>query len=229
MRTLILIGIVASFAFLGCKEKPTFHPELTGYSEPIDGILPHFQGAKMDPYWPANAERPADLRRMSIAVFRSDSGKSDTGLSIATGKYSLVTFFYTTCEGICPRITENMKNLSSQIKDQSDLQLLSITIDPTVDNESTLRKYRSKHNVAQENWIFLTGDKTQIENLAREQFAAEVEASAKKGLIAFVHTENVFLLDKEGYLRGVYRARGVGDFPRLLADLKRLRDGDRKN
>ncbi len=207
-----------------CKDRPPYDANLTAYSEPVDGILPRFQGKQMDPFWPSSSILPADLRRMSSVPLRSDGGRKDTGLAIASGKYSLITFFYTTCSGICPRITENMKSLSSQIKDQSDIQFLSITIDPTVDDEKALKNYRTKHKVEQENWIFLTGTKKDIEDLAREQFAAEIEANAgKNGLIAFVHTESIFLLDKAGYLRGMYRARGNGEFPRILNELEQLR------
>lgn len=211
-------------AVLFCGDTPASHPELTGYSEPVDGVLPHFQGTKMDPFWSKNSQLPADLRRITDTTLRSETGRSGSGLAIAAGKYSLVTFFYTTCSGICPRITANMKNLSSQIKDQSDLQFLSITIDPAVDDEKALRNYRAKHAIRQENWIFLTGSKQEIEDLAREQFAAEIQAgTGKPGLIAFVHTENIFLLDKAGYLRGIYRARGVGEFPRIQQELALLR------
>jgi len=225
MRFAFALLLSAVFA---CGDSPASRPELTGYSEPVEGILPHFQGEEMDPFWSKTAELPANLRRISDATLRSEAGKSGSGRALAAGKYSLVTFFYTTCSGICPRITANMKNLSAQIKDQTDLQFLSITIDPTVDDEKALRSYRAKHAIEQANWIFLTGSKQEIEQMAREQFAAEIQAgTGKPGLIAFVHTENIFLLDKAGYLRGIYRARGDGEFPRIQKELAQLRAASR--
>jgi len=226
LQTFCVVCLILA-ASASCKRKPVFYPELTSYSEPVDGMLPYFQGTKMDPFWPKTNEGhelPDDLRRMNDSTLRSDSGRSANALALVRGKYSFVTFFYTSCSGICPLIKENIKSLSSQIEDQSDLQFLSITIDPTIDDENALRGFRAKHLVSQSNWTFLTVDKKQIENLAREQFAGEIEANTgKNGLIAFVHTENIFLLDKDGYLRGMYRARGNGEFPRIMQELQTLR------
>lgn len=227
MRTLVVFVLFGLNAWIACKEKPSFPSELTQYSDPVPGILPYFQGSRMDPFWPHSKDRPADLRRMNNAIFRTEQDKAASALDHAKGKYSLVTFFYSSCVGLCPLIAENMKSLSSRIENQSDIQFISITIDPEIDDVKALQKFRAKHNITQKNWILLTGDKKTTESLAREQFAGEIKIKeGKAGLVDFVHTENVFLLDKEGYLRGIYRARGVGDFPRLLIDLKRLRDND---
>ncbi|HMZ60776.1 MAG TPA: SCO family protein, partial [Leptospiraceae bacterium] len=42
----------------------------------------------------------------------------------------------------------------------------------------------------------------------------------------FVHTENVYLIDRKNYLRGIYRAKGTGDLERLLVEMKTLRQED---
>ncbi len=210
-----------------CEPQGAYHPDLAVYSPPKPGVLPHFSGRQMNPAWPAPSDLPGDFRRMGTAVFRSDRGVEVSGLQIAAGRYSLVTFFYSTCNGICPLITYNMRKLSGMIGDQTDLQFLSITVDPAVDDVAALKKYRRRNGVDQVNWHFLTGQKTDIESLAREQFAGEIEVrSGRDGMLAFVHTENVFLLDQKGYLRGVYRARGQGEFPRLLRELSLLRSAD---
>lgn len=219
----IWLVVIAAASLSACKDRP-HHPELTEYSEPVDGVLPYFSGTQMDPSWPAPQDLPGKFRRMSAANLRADDGRAQSALEFAKGRFSLVTFFYTSCSGICPMITANMKRLSAEIKDQSDLQFISITVDPEKDDDAALRTYRARHQAGQKNWTFLTGSKSEIEDLARNQFAGEIQASAdRNGLIAFVHTENVFLLDKEGYLRGVYRARGTGEFPRILKELGELR------
>ncbi len=217
------VSLSAVLLVTDCKEKPEANPELTRVSKPIPGKLPYFRGTIMDPFWSASGELPDDLRRFGEVTFTSHKGEPNPKKS-RDGSITLVTFFYTSCMGICPMITNNMKDLSAQIVDQKDLMFLSITVNPEIDDAKTIRKYRAEHQINQENWLFLTGAKADIETLARQQFAAEIEArSGRSDLLDFVHTENVFLLDQEGYLRGVYRARGTGDFSRLIQDLKTLR------
>ncbi len=208
----------------GCGEKaPAGDPELTNVSLPRKGVLPYFRGTVMDPFWPEAREFPDDLRGLRECSLTSHSDRPFTGADVR-GHYSLVSFFFAHCSGICPTITLNMKKLSERIPDQSEIQFISITVDPERDRPPVLREYRDRHAVKQANWLFLTGDKTRIESLAREQFAGEVKIREGQGdLRDFVHTENVFLLDKDGYLRGIYRARGTGDFDRLVKDLEVLR------
>src|SRR5690606_5379873 len=124
----------------------------------------------------------------------------------------------------------NVKKLAAGIPNQKNLQLLSITVDPERDQPKVLRRFRAMNGIQKKNWTFLTGNRTQIESLARDQFAGEVKTREVGGnLRDFVHTENLFLLDKQGYLRGVYRARGMGDLDRLIKDLKTIRQADQKS
>lgn len=161
---------------------------------------------------------------MDQTMLRSAQGRKASALDFVQGRISLVAFFYASCSGICPQLTANMKRLSAEIQDQSDLQFLSITIDPTQDDEAALLRFRARHKIAQSNWLFLTGGSPEIARLAREQFAGEIEAkSGRDGLMAFAHTENIYLIDREGYLRGIYRARGTGEFPRIQQELLQLR------
>lgn len=214
---------LAMFFGLYCKDKPASDPNLTRVSKPIPGKVPYFRGTVMDPFWSSSGELPDDLRRFGDVSLTSHTGaafpKKDRD-----GRITLVTFFYTSCMGICPMVTSNIRDLSAQISDQTNLMFLSITVNPEIDNPATIRKYRAEHRIIQDNWVFLTGGKSEIESLARQQFAAEIEARAGRAdLLDFVHTENIFMLDEQGYLRGVYRARGTGDFARLQQDLKLLR------
>ena len=201
---------------------------LTGYSEPQQGILPFFKGRVMDPYWPEKGEKPADLRGLLKFRLTSHLDKTFTPAQLK-GNYALVNFFYATCHGICPKVTRNMQDLSNDIKDHKNLMFLSITVHPENDTPAVMTAMRKRHKLNRENWLFLTGDRPQIEKIAREQFAGDVKTRKGLGnLVDFVHTENAFLLDRDGFLRGIYRARGKGDFPRLMRDLATLRESERK-
>lgn len=230
-----LLASLMCFAFAHCDRDeaaaPSFPKELSAVSTPQEGVPPHFRGTTMDPYWPATQSPdgyPADLRRLENFIFTAhDAQRFDE--SRLEGKYTLVTFFFARCSGICPMITFNMRKLSKRIARQSDLQFVSITVNPDEDDPSALKKYRGDNQITQPNWFFLTGPRVTIYQAAREQFGADVQTvNGRDSLTDFVHTENVFLLDRSGYLRGVYRARGMLDLERLIKDLEALRAIDRK-
>lgn len=231
VAVMFLFTALAGLPYCGEKAPPSFPRELSQTSNPREDIPPYFRGAILDPYWPAatgNAKLPGDLRRLDNFILTAHDAQrfDDARLD---GKYALVTFFFARCSGICPMITYNMRKLSKRIAAQGDLQFVSITVNPDEDQPSELDEYRRNNDIAQPNWFFLTGPRITIYQFAREQFGADVQTvNGRDSLTDFVHTENVFLLDRRGYLRGVYRARGTGDHDRLLADLQKLRAQDRE-
>ena len=222
MKYITLTFLILFLLECGDKE-PEFKRGLSRSSVPQEGILPYFRGEVMDPYWPRSASYPDDLRRMDNFNLISHKGAS-FGPEQIRGKYTLVNFFFASCHGICPLITHNVKKLSAKINDQSDVQFLSLTVNPERDNPEIINGFREMNKVTQKNWTFLTGSKDAIYKIARKEFGAEVKlVRGEKDLTDFVHTENVYLLDKNGYLRGLYRARGTADLDRLVQELETLR------
>ncbi|HMV77162.1 MAG TPA: SCO family protein [Leptospiraceae bacterium] len=223
-----IISILLILLLSQCKEekKPVFKPEYTETSSPQDGILPYFKSELMDPYWPEGNKYPADLRKFSDFTLTDHNGKIITEKDLS-GNYKLLVFFYAKCKGICPMITRNIQNFLPRIEDKSNLQIISITVNPEIDNPEMLRKFREMYKIKEESWVFLTGSKNFIFDLARKQFGAEVKVLlGQNDLTDFVHTENVYLIDRKNYLRGIYRAKGTGDLERLLVEMKTLRQED---
>ncbi|HNA78250.1 MAG TPA: hypothetical protein PKY99_02300, partial [Turneriella sp.] len=68
-----------------------------------------------------------------------------------------------------------------------------------------------------------TGSKSEIYELARSVFQADVTVRGSKDAADFLHTESVYLLDTGLYLRGIYRTRGLPDLERLNRELGQLR------
>ncbi|AOP32889.1 photosynthetic protein synthase II [Leptospira tipperaryensis] len=227
----VLCIILIFFFLISCDEKKeTFNPELTYSSSPKDGILPYFKSDVMDPFWPeTNEALPSDLKRVPEFSLVSHENQ-EFNLKNLRDKYTLVVFFYAKCRGICPMITRNMLNFIPKIADQKDVQIVSISVNPEIDTVEILKKFRSLYKISQSQWTFLTGSKKTIFNLARNQFGADIKViQGKDDLNDFVHTENVYLIDRKNYLRGVYRAKGSGDLERLLIELNTLKEEDRKN
>ena len=231
---LFVTGALAIFCLAGCGERgsrPDSQAELTQFSVPQAGQLPYFRGAIMDPYWPTQADQlPADLLGLKTVTASRSSLRDQNGVALESadlrGRYTLVYFFYATCSGICPLLTANIRRLAGQLEfdDRADLQILAITVDPKRDGQTQLQKFRAKHGIKSPKWRFFTGSFDEIHEIARDQFAGNVQTREGLGdMLDFVHTENLFLLDREGYLRGIYRAPGTGDLERLKIELETLR------
>ncbi len=221
-----ILFIILLFSFNFCKEtKPDIDESIKKISKPIDGILPYFRGEILDPFWSKDKKTlPNDLRKLPEFEFVSQENEK-INLQKLKGKYTILSFFYARCNGICPMITSNVKNLLPKIDNQKDLNVISISINPEVDTVEVLKKFRESYKIENKNWYHLTGDKKTIYQIARDQFSADVKIiQGVENLTDFVHTENIFLLDKDFYLRGIYRAKGNGDLERFLVEFKTLQE-----
>ncbi|WCL49969.1 SCO family protein [Leptospira sp. GIMC2001] len=213
-----------TFNSTSCKQTPD-DSEFSFYSEPKPGILPYFKGKSMDPYWLDNGDTPTSITDLKKLRNLSMKSHLDEGINLDSykGKFVLMTFFYATCKGICSMITTNMRDLYNDLGNVKDLEFISITINPTEDSPEVMNKFRKRFKIEGTNWKFLNGDKNNVYSFAREELGADVSViKGEDNLDDFVHTENIFFFDKEGYLRGVYRARGKGDLVRLMDDWKTI-------
>ena len=118
-------------------------------------------------------------------------------------KIYIADFFFTTCQGICPIMKENMIILQDEYKDDDQVYLLSHTVTPEIDTKEVFKKYSLEKGVIDSKWNLVTGDKKQIYNLARKSYlvAEDIEESE---LFEMIHTENFVLVDPESRIRGFY-------------------------
>jgi len=78
------------------------------------------------------------------------------------GKVVVVTFLFTRCPDICPIVSANLAFIAEQLGDQhgSEVQILTITVDPWTDNSSILEEYSTSRDLA---WPHLTGTVEDLE------------------------------------------------------------------
>lgn len=92
----------------------------------------------------------------------------------------LINFVFTHCEDACPMITEKLRTARDLLGEEIDprVRFVSISIDPERDTPASLLKFATRYKVAGDNWVFLTGDKANIEHIVKKlgQFTPEVEA-----------------------------------------------------
>ncbi|WP_338732147.1 SCO family protein [Mangrovimonas cancribranchiae] len=137
-------------------------------------------------------------------------------------KIYVADFFFTTCQTICPIMTDHMYQIQKDIKNDDEVMLLSHTVTPDIDTVAQLKKYALKKGVIDSKWNLVTGDKKQIYELARKSYLA-VKTNGDGGPFDMIHTENFMLIDKKRQIRGFYDGTKLEDIEQLLHDIEVLK------
>lgn len=137
------------------------------------------------------------------------------------GKIYVADFFFTTCQTICPIMTDQMHRIQENIINDDDVMLLSHSVTPEIDSVAQLKRYAIEKGVNDIKWNLVTGDRKQIYDLARKSYlVVKNDDSEDYGMI---HTENFALIDKDKQIRGIYNGVSPASVDSLLHDIKRLK------
>ena len=136
-------------------------------------------------------------------------------------------FFFTTCQTICPIMTEHMVQIQEKLKDDPSVKLLSHTVIPATDTVAQLKRYALEKGVNDSKWNLVTGPKKQIYDLARKSYLA-VKTQGDGGKYDMIHTENFMLIDSKKRIRGFYDGTDPEAIKKLLEDIAILKaiEGD---
>lgn len=137
-------------------------------------------------------------------------------------KIYVADFFFTTCQTICPVMTDNLVAVQDEVKNMDDVKLLSFSVTPQIDSVAQLKKYALEKGVIDSKWNLVTGDKKQIYELARKSYLA-VKTDGDGGPYDMIHTENFILVDTKKRIRGFYDGTKPEDIKQLINDIAILR------
>jgi len=208
---LFLVSLFITFFFLNsCTNKSDFRvlPYIGNYDVIYDTI---------------DGEEVADTVYPKIPFFNylnQDSIKvTSEGMK---DKVWIADFFFTSCPTICPKMTNQMKRLALKTQDiYSDLQFISFSINPTYDQPTRLKKYMKLYGITSSNWVFLTGNEAKTHALGVDYFQvfANKDIASEGG---YAHSPAFVLVDKSGYVRGVYVGTETDQVDQLEKDLRKL-------
>tara|TARA_B100002051_G_C16637647_1_gene586851 strand:- start:347 stop:1012 length:666 start_codon:yes stop_codon:yes gene_type:complete len=139
-------------------------------------------------------------------------------------KIYVADFFFTTCQTICPIMTDHMVKIQEELKNDNEVLLLSHTVTPEIDSVAQLKKYAMEKGVDDAKWNLVTGDKKEIYDLARKSYLAAKDVPYSENDL--VHTENFVLVDKKKRIRGFYDGTDPEAIEKLLADIQILKQED---
>lgn len=179
---------------------------------------------------------PIDLNSQMVDIELRSKGKDhfiadfdlidQDGLAFSSSNVSkkiwVVEYFFASCMGICPIMNEQMKRIQSAYLSDTNVVILSFTVDPENDTPQVLKAYANAHDAAAGKWFFLTGDKESIYKLARKSFFLLKPAEAKnQGDVGsdFIHTNNFVLIDENKQIRGYYDGTNRNEVDELMEDI----------
>ncbi|WP_339699596.1 SCO family protein [uncultured Marixanthomonas sp.] len=135
-------------------------------------------------------------------------------------KIYVADFFFTTCQTICPIMTDHMVKIQEKVKNDPEIMLLSHSVTPKVDTVAQLKKYALEKGVNDKKWNLVTGDKKEIYDLARKSYLAAKDMPYNE--YDLIHTENFVLVDKKKRIRGFYDGTDPEAIEELMGDIKIL-------
>ena len=128
----------------------------------------------------AAAEEKARKFFTDLEVIDQNGKKQRFYSDVLKGRVVLVSFIFTNCEYACPMLAQKLKQtravMAESIKD--DVWFVSISVDPERDTPEAMKNFAEKQGVDESRWIFLTGDKQNLETIVRKlgQYTPDVEA-----------------------------------------------------
>tara|TARA_B100001996_G_scaffold134074_1_gene102097 strand:+ start:175 stop:840 length:666 start_codon:yes stop_codon:yes gene_type:complete len=205
MAIVSIASILMFYNVLKPEEKlPIYHPNMVSF-QLVDSTVQHVK------------------RFHKIKDFKlvNQNGKEITNESYRDKIY-VADFFFTTCQGICPIMKENMIILQDQYEDDDQVYLLSHTVTPEIDTKDVLKKYAIEKGVIDAKWNLVTGDKEQIYNLARKSYLVAENVEESK-IFDMIHTENFVLIDPQRRIRGFYDGTDLTSIDQLIVDINILK------
>lgn len=182
--------------------------------------LPYYLTADFTPQW-LSAKDADTIHTIPDFAFTNQEGKIIARKTF-DNKITVVDFFFTTCPGICKKLTSSLVKVQQVFKDDNDVLLLSHSVTPEKDSVAVLKKYADENGAINNKWHLVTGKRTEIYNIARTAYFADEDMGWKQDSTTFLHTENILLIDKQHHIRGVYKGTIPKEVDDLIADIKKL-------
>ncbi|MAU63020.1 MAG: SCO family protein [Flavobacteriaceae bacterium] len=191
-------------------------------SSPISE-LPYYNTPDFTPLFLTEKEAAERVSHTIPSFVFLDQNKNVFSSKTLENKIHVANFIFTTCSGICPNMTSNMKIAENAFFNDSLVKILSFSVTPWIDDSKKLLDYASFYQIKSNNWHFLTGDKSKIYDLARRSYFAEEDFGFTKDSTDFLHTEHFILVDQNKKIRGIYNGTLRLEAEQLVKDIAVLK------
>ena len=126
------------------------------------------------------AEQKARQYFTDLEVVNQNGERKRFYSDVLKDRVVLINFMFTNCKDACPMATHKMMQvrdlLAESIKDE--VWFVSISIDPEQDTPGSMKAFAKKLQVDESRWLFLSGEKQNLEYIVKRlgQYTQEIEA-----------------------------------------------------
>ncbi len=159
------------------------------------------------------AETPASTAvKIPDVPVQDQNGRSlNFYTDLVKGKVVAINFVFTTCTTICPPLTATFRRVQQQLAEQnSQAQLISVSVDPAVDTPERLRDFAAKFK-AEPGWAFVTGNTSDINSLLQQLGVAVTNKNDHTPMILIGN-------DEAGYWTRAYGLSSPASLVKLIAE-----------
>ena len=185
--------------------------------------LPFYNSADFTPTWIKPGEQVPDSTHRIPAFSFTDQDGDTISNNTVNGKIYVADFFFTSCPGICPKLTKNLKRVQDSFLLDNDVVLLSHSVTPEKDDAATLNRYAKNYGVQKGRWHLLTGNRDSMYRVARKGYFADEDLGQQRSADDFLHTENMLLIDRKGRIRGIYKGLSPQEMNNMITDIRLLK------
>jgi len=181
-------------------------------------FLPFYGTTKYDTVKNGSSIRvDTDYYHVPAFHFRAQDGSEMTEKNFA-GSIYVAEYFVTSGSVICRAMNKNMEKVFEHFKGNKEIKFASFTSDPANDSVPVIRSYVEKYGAGTKQWIFLTGDKSDLFDLARYGYLM----NAGRNQDDLVQTSQFVLVDKQGHIRGYYDGTRDREIGKLVVEMNIL-------
>ncbi len=145
----------------------------------------------------------------------SETGQQYDSKSL-DGHIWVADFIYTTCDGPCPMMSNQMHQVQTLTSEMPDVKLVSFTVDPAHDTPAVLAVYAKHFKPDPARWSFLTGDMERLNDLGVNSFKLNLVDGS------LTHSTRFALVDRHRRIRGYYIQSEDGAIRQLVHDIRQL-------
>jgi protein SCO1/2 len=133
------------------------------------------------------------------------------------GSVWVADFIFTSCKSVCPVLSAKMVQIQHAIPDPR-LKFVSFSVDPERDTPDALRAYAKRWAPDETRWTLLANTAASLADLSK---GMKTYVERQPDPDATLHSAELFLVDGEGNVRGLYATDG-DSFAELVPDARRL-------
>jgi protein SCO1/2 len=148
----------------------------------------------------------------------TDQNGATVSNSTLTGRVWIGMLFFTNCPGVCPAMTMRMNEVQKAISN-ADVKMVAFSLDPERDTPEVMKLYAQRLQADPARWLFLTGPKDTMYDVAR---GLKLAAQPAQDGNPIVHTQKVLLIDQAGQVRGIYDTNDDASMKQLSQDAMTL-------